>query len=164
MSYVTNKYVTNKKDKDMSWYSFQQNNSGGSFIIDEIVDIYVVVEETTMKKAIKRARSITKNHRAYCECCGERWSFYEGEIETFDEVPTNLNYSAVLYSLDGSRTKIPGPPYKPSSWDRQGSAFTGMRGGYNDLILSLLLQHAEIGRLKWPPLIVPSEDHADISS
>ena len=73
LSFCIMSYVTNKKDKDMSWYSFRQNNSGGSFFIDEMVDIYVVVEETTMKKAIKRARSITKNHRAFCECCGDRW-------------------------------------------------------------------------------------------
>ena len=140
-------YVTNKKDKDMSWYSFRQNNSGGSFFIDEMVDIYVVVEETTMKKAIKRARSITKNHRAYCECCGDRWDFSEDRIEVHNERPTNLDHSAILYSLDGSRTKTPGPPKKPSSWDRQGSTYTGIRGGSSMLTLSLLLRHADLSRV-----------------
>lgn len=168
LSFCIMSYVTNKKDKDMSWYSFRQNNSGGSFFIDEMVDIYVAVEETTMKKAIKRARSITKNHRAYCECCGDRWDFSEDRIEVHNERPTNLDHSAILYSLDGSRTKTPGPPKKPSSWDRQGSAFTGMRGGSSELILSLLLQHVEISRLadrlKLSPLIDPSKDHAAISS
>lgn len=166
LSFCIMSYVINKKDKDMTWYSFRQNNSGGRFLIDETVDIYVVVEETTMKKAIKKARSTTKNHRAYCNCCGERWSFYEGEIETFDEVPTNLDYSAVLYSLDESRTKIPGPPEKPSSWDRQRSAYTGIRGGSNMQILSLLLEHVDVSRLriKLPPLINLSDDNVAISS
>lgn len=65
-------YVTNKEDKDMAWHAFRQNNSGGKYLIDNMVDILIVVEDTTIKKAIKRARSITKNHRVYCQCCGYR--------------------------------------------------------------------------------------------
>lgn len=149
----------------MSWYTFRQNNSGGSFFIDETVDIYVVVEETTMKKAIKRARSITKNHRAYCGCCGDRWDFSEDETEVSIERPTDLDHSAVFYFLDGSRTKTQGPPKKPSLWELQGSDM---------LILSLLLQHVDVSRQrlasilaerpKLPPLIELREDRAAIPS
>lgn len=101
-------YVTNNKDKDMAFYSFKQNNSGGYFLIDDVVSVHIVIEETTMKKAIKKARSITKKHREFCYCCGKRWSFNEWHVDEHAEVPNDLTYPAILYSTDGSVCKVEG--------------------------------------------------------
>ncbi|MNJ08359.1 hypothetical protein D3C77_24690 [compost metagenome] len=142
----------------MTWYTFKQNNSGGKYLIDDMVDILIVVEETTIKKAIKRARSITKNHRVYCKCCGDRWDFEEFQIDVHDEKPVDLVHPAILYALDGSRAKLPGPTKNPSP--RKSSLdlkFTGMRGGSTEFVMSHFLGNIDsilhAGRVELPPLV-----------
>lgn len=70
----------------MSFYTFNQNNSGGSFHYDNQTGIshYVVVEADTEDEAIDRAESIGLyfDGDGDCECCGSRWSTY---IDPFDE-------------------------------------------------------------------------------
>lgn len=155
----------------MTWYSFQQNNSGGRFLIDETVDIYVVVEETTIKKAIKRARSITKKHREFCHCCGVRWSFDEDDIEVHDYIPTYLGDSGILYDLDGSITKLPGRKCNRRNGDRHITSLLqrceAVLPGSTDFVFSDFFSNLDVSRLskpiELPPLISFSEFYNAIS-
>ena len=61
------------------FYMFRQNNSGGSFIMDNDVDGYVIVEATNAEEA----NTIAQDKGIYfdgcstgddCSCCGDRWN------------------------------------------------------------------------------------------
>lgn len=63
------------------FYTFNQNNSGGSFDFDEKLGItqYVVIEASNHEAANLYMESIIDGdwcggHGGYCPCCGERWS------------------------------------------------------------------------------------------
>lgn len=79
----------------MSFYQFRQNNSGGSFDIDEErgISISVIVEADSYEEANRRAERIglyfdgCQSGRD-CSCCGDRW--YEKWCDDEgDEVPSN---------------------------------------------------------------------------
>lgn len=60
------------------FYSFNQNNSGGSFVIDDDVAHYVIIEADSADAANERAESIgiyfDGCETGYdCPCCGDRW-------------------------------------------------------------------------------------------
>lgn len=86
------------------WYGFDQNNSGGYFERDDFVADVVFVQamdsdqaETIMRDLIDKADAWN-----YCDCCGERWSFWRVrgyEVPTrYDEPVTN---GIELFSKDG---------------------------------------------------------------
>ena len=59
------------------FYTFKQNNSGGSFVIDDKVDVYVVIEANSSTHANERAVDIgiyfDGCYRGRdCSCCGDR--------------------------------------------------------------------------------------------
>jgi hypothetical protein len=63
------------------FYEYRQNNSGGSFDIDDAAGIGVIVwiEATDDRHADSRAESIGiyfngVDDEMDCECCGDRWS------------------------------------------------------------------------------------------
>jgi len=64
--------------KQMKFYAYDQNNSGGSFDHNEKAGIghHVIVEATSAKDADKRAKKIGLyfDGDGDCECCGRRWS------------------------------------------------------------------------------------------
>ena len=60
------------------FYCFNQNNSGGSFYIDDDVAHYVIIEAESADAANDRAESIGIyfngcNDERDCPCCGDRW-------------------------------------------------------------------------------------------
>ena len=60
------------------FYTFNQNNSGGSFITNDRVAKYVIIEADSNKEADKKAEElgIYFNGCALgfdCDCCGDRW-------------------------------------------------------------------------------------------
>lgn len=62
------------------FYTFNQNNSGGSFDYDEQSGIthYVIVEARDLKDAVSRAEDIGIYFNGVyegfdCDCCGDRW-------------------------------------------------------------------------------------------
>jgi len=67
-----------KKNVNMKFYSYSQNNSGGSFVHDAEAGIghYVIVEAKSALDADRRAESIGLyfDGSGDCECCGNRWS------------------------------------------------------------------------------------------
>lgn len=61
------------------FFTYRQNNSGGSFIRDESVDIYVIIEAVDYEDADRRAENVGIYFDGCadgsdCECCGDRWS------------------------------------------------------------------------------------------
>lgn len=101
----------------MKFFNYRQNNSGGSFILDEDIRIQVIVEAESAEEADRLAES----HGVYfdgcatgydCSCCGDRWSEswddgtdvpqhygdpYVDEVEDYNDA------IAVVYYKDGTR-------------------------------------------------------------
>ena len=68
----------------MKFYTFHQNNSGGSFIKNDKLDEFVVIEANDYKHANERATEIGLYFSGVragidCDCCGDRWA------EQYDE-------------------------------------------------------------------------------
>jgi len=70
----------------MAWFTFSQNNSGGSFVYDEKRGLthFVVIEAATAAEANARAEAIGLywdgcDSGRDCECCGDRWYPADGE-------------------------------------------------------------------------------------
>lgn len=66
------------KHMKTNWYLFSQNNSGGSFIVDDDVSEYVFIQANTGKEAEIKALEIGIYFNGVedgsdCECCGDRW-------------------------------------------------------------------------------------------
>jgi hypothetical protein len=82
------------------FYTFRQNNSGGSFVIDDAVTINVIIEAAneTQANAIAERVGIYFNgvdNGDDCDCCGDRWypvSDYDGK-----ESPTVYGVSPEVY-------------------------------------------------------------------
>lgn len=92
------------------FYTFRQNNSGGSFHIDDEVDVYVVIEATSADDA----NSIATDNGIYfdgcrtghdCQCCGDRWRWaYESDATETPEIygsPASESTGVIIYYLDG---------------------------------------------------------------
>jgi len=71
--------------KETKFYEFDQNNSGGSFDVDNEVCHRVVIEATSPEKANEKAQSLGIYFDGCaegldCPCCGDRW----GECDEYD--------------------------------------------------------------------------------
>jgi hypothetical protein len=60
------------------FYEYDQNNSGGSFIVNDDVTYNVIIEADSAKQADAKAEDIgiyfDDDYDVDCECCGTRWS------------------------------------------------------------------------------------------
>lgn len=63
----------------LRWWCFDQNNSGGYFITNDTVAEYVFIQARNATEAVAKAEAVFVDHSEYCDCCGERWSYYVGE-------------------------------------------------------------------------------------
>lgn len=86
------------------WYEFDQNNSGGYYERDDFVSDVVFVQATNSDEAETIMRDMIDTACAwnYCDCCGERWSFWSVRGH---EVPTRygkaVSEGVDLFSKDG---------------------------------------------------------------
>lgn len=60
------------------WYEFSQNNSGGSFVVDENVCHRLFIEANSAKEAEDKALGLGVYFDGCeigldCSCCGDRW-------------------------------------------------------------------------------------------
>lgn len=78
---ITTKRKLNPNSK---FYEFSQNNSGGSFDVDENVCHRVVIEAASEEEAIKKMEPLIENQSSSCPCCGDRWTLYADEINIDD--------------------------------------------------------------------------------
>ncbi|MGM8141826.1 DUF7296 family protein [Enterococcus italicus] len=103
------------KTKDSIIGIAYQNNSGGYFIDNEDVSVFVAVEGHDETDADLRFTSIIEPYSSYCPCCGERW-FYIGfkgwpapedglTIKNFVESENEEDNNCVLHLLDGTKKR-----------------------------------------------------------
>lgn len=90
--------------KNTKFYEYSQNNSGGSFYVDENVCNQVFIEATNEK----HANSIAKEIGIYfdgcaigidCSCCGDRWDDSPNEVDI-------EQYKDEGYPVDVSRSVL----------------------------------------------------------
>ena len=70
-----------KRQIETKYYTFNQNNSGGYFIINDYVAECLIIEAQNVDEAISKMQDITEDYSEYCDCCGERWGEYICESE-----------------------------------------------------------------------------------
>lgn len=63
---------------DLNWYEFDQNNSGGVFIMDDDVGIKVFIQAESDGVANQKAEDVGIyfdgcEQGIDCDCCGDRW-------------------------------------------------------------------------------------------
>lgn len=75
---IKNNIITKSKDNPSKFYTYDQNNSGGSFDVDDNVSEYVIIEAKSADHANKIAEDIGIYFDGCstgddCSCCGDRW-------------------------------------------------------------------------------------------
>ena len=75
-------------DKTYGWYEFRQNNSGGSFHINDAVSVLVLIQAASAREANTKAQDIgiyfngCRDGRD-CDCCGDRWYEADDAMSSF---------------------------------------------------------------------------------
>jgi len=96
----------------LKWYTFDQNNSGGKFVVDENVCEVVCIQAINAEEAIKKAETFCDNSDS-CPCCGNRWYFGVNDEDGTDQpthyckviatTPPSVFYkNAKLHYFDGN--------------------------------------------------------------
>ncbi|WP_333577831.1 DUF7296 family protein [Sphingobacterium sp.] len=68
-----------KREIETKLFEFTQNNSGGSFDVDENVCHRVVIEAVDKNHAMALLEPMVEHQSYSCSCCGDRWSPCYGE-------------------------------------------------------------------------------------
>lgn len=70
------------------FYTFSQNNSGGSFVQDENISHYVIIEASSAEEAnsLAERKGLYFGGHSDCPCCGNRWN--EAWSCEADDVPS----------------------------------------------------------------------------
>ena len=84
------------------FYTFNQNNSGGAFVINDRVCHFVIIEADTAEQANDKAEDIGiyfNGVRAEidCSCCGDRW-YSQWHEDAGEETPTIFGGQPSEYS------------------------------------------------------------------
>jgi hypothetical protein len=113
----------NAVDRKTKFYTFSQNNSGGSFDYDEKRGIgeVVIVESTSYQEANGIAERIGLYFDGVdggqdCECCGDRWTSvwdesYGADVPSYYSTPLSkledswFDKRIFVHNLDGSIVK-----------------------------------------------------------
>jgi hypothetical protein len=110
-----------EETKTPKFFHFSQNNSGGSFDINETVAHHVIIEAHSAKEANARAEDVDIYFNgcdtgADCNCCGDRWYqaygdgdktplIYDKDPATYEDMFTKPGQPIChVYHLDGSKT------------------------------------------------------------
>lgn len=90
----------------MPFYMWEQNNSGGSFRVDDKLTHRLVIEADTYREAEYKAFDMGVYYNGVeddrdCSCCGDRW--YEGR-----EVKLPIDFSENIYGEGKDGLKVVG--------------------------------------------------------
>jgi hypothetical protein len=107
----------NTRTVETKFYEFDQNNSGGSFDVDEKrgIGVNVWIEALSVEDANDRAERIGIYFNGCeagqdCECCGDRWSpAWNGSGKD----SPNFRAGDYVHYLDGSFKKIAAAQVQP---------------------------------------------------
>ena len=78
----------------MKWFGFDQNNSGGYFIENDVVCETVFIQARSAHEALNMAEILFEPYSDYCDCCGSRWSYY---VEDSDGTDVPMIYGVSIY-------------------------------------------------------------------
>ena len=92
-------------DMPLKWFMFDQNNSGGSFVQNDVVCEYVGIQARNAAEAISTAQTLFEPYSDYCPCCGERWS-YDVEDDDGTDVPSIYGESIYESKKSWIREKV----------------------------------------------------------
>ncbi len=96
----------------MSYYVYDQNNSGGFYITNDDVMSVVIVEADNFDEATETITKIVEDYSDFCYCCGERWAIYDPRVYKTVSIPgVELEGEALLYRKDGTKKIIPWEMY-----------------------------------------------------
>jgi hypothetical protein len=70
----------------MPYFAYDQNNSGGNCVHDDVVAELVIIEAENRKQANKIADKKGLFDYDYCDCCGPRFSNYDGDHQCYATV------------------------------------------------------------------------------
>ena len=87
--------------KDLKWFMFDQNNSGGSFDVDDKVCHRLFIEAESFSDAVEKAEELGcywdgVDKGIDCSCCGDRWSKLNDSPIDIEKYKTE-GYKAVVY-------------------------------------------------------------------
>jgi hypothetical protein len=80
------------------FYTYSQNNSGGTFDINDLLSYFVIIEADSEREANEKAENIGIYFNGCslgldCSCCGDRWYYpdkYEKPTIYGDDVSTGV--------------------------------------------------------------------------
>lgn len=94
---------------DLKWYMFDQNNSGGSFVVDDKLCHRLFIEAESFDDAVMKAEDLgcywngVEDGRD-CPCCGDRWSKWNDDSVDIERYKTE-GYTASVYDNIWSDTE-----------------------------------------------------------
>lgn len=88
----------------MPYYTFSQNNSGGSFVQNDDLDGYVIIEARNSAEANQKAKDIGiyfdgSETGDDCSCCGDRW--YRADESDAVDYPSVYGEDVTEWGGDG---------------------------------------------------------------
>jgi hypothetical protein len=106
------------------WYTYIQNNSGGSFIVNDHIGHYVLIEADSTYAANRIAEDIGIyfdgcDSGRDCDCCGDRWTS-QLDMESVEEQPKIWEESAYTY--------------RPTIWDKRSVIYLYHKNGRRERI------------------------------
>lgn len=92
----------------MKWFVFDQNNSGGSFVVNDKVCHRLFIEADSFDNAVEKAEELGcywngVDEGIDCPCCGDRWYKWEDTID-LDEY-NNEGYRVGVYDKANAKTR-----------------------------------------------------------
>ena len=93
------------------FYTFNQNNSGGSYDINAGINECVIIEADTAGEANDRAVSVGIYFNGCedgrdCNCCGDRW-YAQDSGDNGTEVPESMSYrNVIIYYKTGTNVLV----------------------------------------------------------
>lgn len=101
----------------MKWYLYEQNNSGGYFIINDDVAHGIFIQASSNKEANEKASRIVDDYLEFCDCCGDRW-WIDAEdcdgtespevygVQIYEAKPTPFRSVYILYYASGDKSAV----------------------------------------------------------
>ena len=90
------------------FYKFDQNNSGGHFVVNDNLCHYLIIEAANAEQAIEMAENLGcywngVEHGQDCPCCGDRWYREPDEIDLDKWMQSGYGVSTYVSGTHGNR-------------------------------------------------------------
>lgn len=107
------------------FYTFRQNNSGGSLVKDDLVSEYVIIEANSHVEANDLAEDIGIYFNGCasgrdCPCCGDRWYAHWSEHDAY-VIPAIYGEDYDPIGKDGKADKVTHSPRHPKNKSKNSS-------------------------------------------